>query len=114
MKLLYCPECQNYLEGGDGECHDCSCGWKQPCECVECAPLEQDTFKLSDSDLCAIQIAVETLRVIADRHQQQGDVLVPVNDIRTASRKAAYALKRFEPVAHALLALESEHEQKEG
>jgi len=26
---LYCPECGAYLEGGDGECHDCACGWKQ-------------------------------------------------------------------------------------
>ncbi|WIF73772.1 hypothetical protein QN092_07840 [Proteus vulgaris] len=30
MKKLYCPECSNYLEGGDGECKDCYCGWKQP------------------------------------------------------------------------------------
>jgi hypothetical protein len=26
---LYCPECGEYLMAGDGECHDCSCGWKQ-------------------------------------------------------------------------------------
>lgn len=26
---LYCAECGEYLMGGDGECHDCSCGWKQ-------------------------------------------------------------------------------------
>jgi len=30
MKLLYCPVCQNYLLAGDGELHDCCCGWKQP------------------------------------------------------------------------------------
>lgn len=31
MKKLYCPECGEYLEGGDGECHDCRvCGWTQP------------------------------------------------------------------------------------
>lgn len=30
MTKLYCPECGNYLEGGDGENHDCWCGWKQP------------------------------------------------------------------------------------
>ena len=29
MKKLYCHECSNYLMGGDGECHDCGCGWKQ-------------------------------------------------------------------------------------
>lgn len=29
---LYCPKCSAYLEGGDGNCHDCSCGWKQPVE----------------------------------------------------------------------------------
>ena len=30
MKKLYCPECGNYLEGGDGELHNCLCGCKQP------------------------------------------------------------------------------------
>lgn len=29
MKSLYCRDCNNYLMGGDGECHDCPCGWKQ-------------------------------------------------------------------------------------
>jgi len=32
MSQLYCGACQNYLMGSDGECHDCSCGWKQPIE----------------------------------------------------------------------------------
>ena len=32
MKKLYCPECGNYLEGGDGDMRDCCCGWKQPYE----------------------------------------------------------------------------------
>lgn len=27
---LYCPECSEYLEGGDGNLQDCYCGWKQP------------------------------------------------------------------------------------
>lgn len=30
MKKLYCADCGNYLMAGDGECHDCPCGWKQP------------------------------------------------------------------------------------
>jgi hypothetical protein len=30
MSLLYCPECNSYLEGGTGENQDCSCGWEQP------------------------------------------------------------------------------------
>lgn len=29
MKLLYCPVCMSYLEGGDGTMQDCHCGWKQ-------------------------------------------------------------------------------------
>lgn len=29
MEKLYCPECGNYLEGGDGSMVDCHCGWKQ-------------------------------------------------------------------------------------
>lgn len=33
MKKLYCPECDSYLEGGDGELKDCFiCNWKQPRE----------------------------------------------------------------------------------
>jgi len=30
VELLYCPECNNYLEGGDGEMKNCHCGWEQP------------------------------------------------------------------------------------
>lgn len=40
MKKLYCPECGNYLEGGDGDMHDCCCGWKQPEE-PECCHEDQ-------------------------------------------------------------------------
>ena len=28
--MLYCGDCNDYLMGSDGECHDCYCGWKQP------------------------------------------------------------------------------------
>ena len=35
MTRLYCLECSEYLEGGDGECHDCLCGWKQPVDTYE-------------------------------------------------------------------------------
>ena len=43
MKLLYCPDCGNYLEGGSGDLVDCHCGWKQPadepdCDCAEFEP----------------------------------------------------------------------------
>ena len=41
MKKLYCPECSAYLEGGDGECKDCHCGWKQPMEEEKQSTLEQ-------------------------------------------------------------------------
>lgn len=41
MKKLYCPECSAYLEGGDGECNDCHCGWKQPMEEEKQSTLEQ-------------------------------------------------------------------------
>lgn len=30
MQKLYCPECGEYLEGGDGSMRDCLCGWRQP------------------------------------------------------------------------------------
>jgi len=35
MTQLYCGDCQNYLMGSDGQCHDCSCGWNQPVETYE-------------------------------------------------------------------------------
>lgn len=41
MKKLYCPECSAYLEGGDGECKDCHCGWKQPIDAVKTLTFEQ-------------------------------------------------------------------------
>lgn len=44
MKLLYCPECSNYLEGGCGDLIDCSCGWRQPADEPDCncAAFEPD------------------------------------------------------------------------
>ncbi|MCW3543483.1 hypothetical protein [Burkholderia cenocepacia] len=65
---------------------------------------------LTDGQLCAVQYATEALRAIAERREQVDDVIRPLNDIRAASRRAAAALKRFEPVANALLA-ESPAEQ---
>ena len=42
MKKLYCPECGNYLEGGDGDMQDCCCGWKQPEETESSEVVEFD------------------------------------------------------------------------
>ena len=42
MKKLYCPECGNYLEGGDGDMQDCCCGWKQPEETESSEMVEFD------------------------------------------------------------------------
>lgn len=42
MKLLYCPDCGNYLEGGSGDLVDCHCGWKQPADESEYAEFEPD------------------------------------------------------------------------
>ena len=41
MKKLYCPEYGNYLEG-DGDMHDCCCGWKQPEETESSEEVEFD------------------------------------------------------------------------
>ena len=49
MTRLYCPECSEYLEGGDGECHDCSCGWKQP---VETFKNNTNTLQITYNELC--------------------------------------------------------------
>ncbi|MBN3729473.1 hypothetical protein [Burkholderia sp. Tr-20390] len=59
---------------------------------------------LADNHLCAVQYATDALRAIADRREQVGDAIQPLNDIRAASRRAAAALRRFEPVADLLLA----------
>lgn len=49
MNRLYCPECSEYLEGGDGECHDYSCGWKQPAETFE---DEASTLQAAYDEIC--------------------------------------------------------------
>ena len=59
---------------------------------------------LTDPHLCAIQYATDSLRAIAERRELVGDEIHPLNDIRAASRRAAAALRRLEPVANALLA----------
>ena len=43
MSQLYCGDCQNYLMGSDGQCHDCGCGWKQPVETYEKENTELET-----------------------------------------------------------------------
>lgn len=50
MTRLYCPECSEYLEGGDGECHDCSCGWKQAVD-DQCFSGELDALKAESAAL---------------------------------------------------------------
>ena len=42
MKKPDCPECGNYLEGGDGDMCDCCCGWKQPEETESSEAVEFD------------------------------------------------------------------------
>lgn len=50
MKYLYCGRCGEYLEGGDGECYDCHCGWKQSQE-NSSTNFERIDFGLVTSDL---------------------------------------------------------------
>jgi len=45
MKKLYCPGCGEYLEGGNGELTDCSCGFKQPVEAAPDRDTHAETFK---------------------------------------------------------------------
>lgn len=65
MMKLYCPECSNYLGGGDGAMHDCrSCGWKQPTEPVEteCQGLENLANELAEGMLDnGIEVVTVTL-----------------------------------------------------
>jgi len=53
MKKLYCPECGEYLEGGDGTMQDCLCGWKQPKELEE-EDVEYDITEI-ETDKCIIR-----------------------------------------------------------
>lgn len=63
---------------------------------------ELGSERLTDADLCALEYAVQTLRAIAERQEQVGDVLEPVNDIRAAAARAKTALRRLEPVVRKL------------
>jgi len=65
--------------------------------------------RLTDADLCALEYAVKTLRAIAERQEQVGDVLEPVNDIRAAAARAKTALRRLEPVVRKLDGLRRPH-----
>ena len=55
-------------------------------------------MQLTDEDLCALEYAAKALRAIAEREEIVGDVLQPMNDIRSAARRARAAVKRLEPV----------------
>lgn len=56
MKKLYCPECSAYLEGGDGECKDCHCGWTQPVKVSKPMALYASTNV--EGSVCSIEIDV--------------------------------------------------------
>lgn len=72
-------------------------------ECVASQPQAAEPKGMTDEQLCAVQCAEEALRAIAERRYQIGDTIEPINDIRAAASVAAAALKRFAPVARALL-----------
>lgn len=69
MQKLYCGSCSNYLMGGDGECHDCPCGWKQPVE-----PREEDR-SVDDSDFNRVMRAFleEHWSLWEDHCESQGE-----------------------------------------
>lgn len=50
---LYCPECSAYLMAGDGECHDCSCGWKQ------FVPAPKQRFKVELNGRIDVRYTIE-------------------------------------------------------
>lgn len=77
----------------------------------EAAPILHQTASTTDNELCALDYAVRALRAIAERKELVGDLIEPMNDIRSASRRAQYALSRLEPVVGRLMAHNaSEHE----
>lgn len=55
MKKLYCSDCGEYLEGGDGQMKDCSCGFIQ-LEDVECEACGEMVEKLKEVDSCGVMV----------------------------------------------------------
>lgn len=93
MTRLYCPECSEYLEGGDGECHDCSCGWKQP---VETFGDEVSRLKAAYDELCEeledsqkqLEVAAEFCRQyqieiaqLKAENKRLGDCYIKINNM---------------------------------
>jgi len=105
MSQLYCVECQNYLMGSDGECHDCSCGWKQPVETYvsENASLENERDELKE-EIEALQAENAELKEINDSlhssskftyENQKREIEAlrkQVEEMLTAMRRAVLAL----------------------
>ena len=92
MTRLYCPDCSEYLEGGDGECHDCSCGWKQPVETFE---DDNTTLQVAYNELCEeledsqrkLEVAAEFCRQYQIENAQLKEKL-QIRDNQLASKKA--------------------------
>lgn len=55
-------------------------------------------MRLTDEDFCALEYTKLALQAIANRKEQIGDLIHPMNDIRSASKRARAAIKRLEPV----------------
>lgn len=76
---------------------------------AKCAELEgrvrelQQAAIVTDDGMSALQFVENSLRAIAERKEQIGDVIEPLNDIRAASKRAAFAIKRLGAI-HAMLA----------
>jgi len=63
MKKLYCGDCNNYLMGSDGDCHNCPCGWKQPDDTRDNVSYDDMVDELED-----LRSQVELLRADATRY----------------------------------------------
>lgn len=64
-------------------------------------------MQLTDNDFCALEYAAAALRAIADRKELVGDLIQPMNDIRSASRRAKIAIARLDPVLQRIFKGES-------
>lgn len=80
MSLLYCPKCGKHLEGGDGECRDCSCGWTQPVESFD----HNDEIQSLRAELAKTrQERDELAEMAADYKQEWDDALSHVRKLES-------------------------------
>lgn len=79
MSKLYCPECGEYLMAGDGECHDCRCGYRNT----------ERPARYTDALRILALIAASVAAPVTDR-----SAIKPLAMSMAARRQAAHARRK--------------------